>query len=217
MNYISLGHDCHMANSLNFIKLRKESLPFDFLFTAPQHGLEYVSFLIQNNFADFTDNLDYVGNKVISKNYPYAKFYHHDLIKNVQTLSKNMTIDHLNIDNETLIDKFKRRAHRFMEKINDPNGKCLFFYVFDKKYMLSDELFNKIMSSIDLFLYTMKNYSKCQFKLIIFIRNCTDDFQTIMNKINIDNKLVIFEQFNGINKNKCNKANLKRVIAKHSF
>ena len=46
MYYISLGPDCHIAGALNFMDLRLKALPFDFLLSLSNKGLEYVCSLI---------------------------------------------------------------------------------------------------------------------------------------------------------------------------
>ena len=113
-----------MAGLLNFMKLRHQSLPFDFLLSPVTKGLDYVSRLIDNNFIDFLNKLKYNSkNKVISEIYPHTQFYHHDLIKNKQKLVKSLKIDHLNME-ESLIKKFKRRGKRFINIINNYKNKC---------------------------------------------------------------------------------------------
>jgi hypothetical protein len=48
MIYVSLGVDCGSANILNVLKLRKQSLPFDWVVT-----YEGITNIINNNFEDF--------------------------------------------------------------------------------------------------------------------------------------------------------------------
>lgn len=137
---------------------RKEAFPFDFLLTDTEKGLEYVSLLIKNNFIDFLDELEYNKNfKVISKKYPYTQFFHHDLLKNKQTLVKSLKLDHVNLE-EPLINKFKRRSLKFMNIINSVDETCLFFYILSKNYIENNELFNKILLSVDTFLLTMNEF-----------------------------------------------------------
>ena len=128
ITYISLGPDCEIAGLLHDLKLRTQSLPFDFLLTNPLLGIKYVTDLINNEFSDSLDDLKYnKQNKVYSINYPNSLFYHHDLINNKQKLVKSLKIDHLNMD-EPLIDKFKRRGERFMNIINNKDNFNIFFY-----------------------------------------------------------------------------------------
>lgn len=54
MIYIPIGTDCHPAGNLNSLKLRKFSLPFDWLFiTEPNKIFEYLNNLISSQFAFF--------------------------------------------------------------------------------------------------------------------------------------------------------------------
>jgi hypothetical protein len=221
MNYISLGPDCHIAGALNLLKLRKEAFPFDFLLSESEKGLEYVSLLVQNNFVDFLDDLDYNLNfKVISKNYPYTQFIHHNLLKNKQTLVKSLKLDHINME-EPLIEKFKRRANRFMNIIVNPQEKCLFFYVLNINNITNNESLKKIIFTIDTFFETMNKFSKCNYRLIIFVKINVDNFVLIENIILEINKkynnLIIFEPFFGSNNDKDNKLNIERCIEKYNF
>jgi hypothetical protein len=161
---ISLGPDCWIAGTLNNLKIRKESFPFDFLLTDTNKGLEYVSKLIQTNFSDFTSDLEYNYNsKVISKYYPYAQFYHHDLLQNKQKLVKSLKIDHENME-ESLIEKFQKRSKRFMNIITNENNKCIFAY----KILLYD--ITNLHIQLNEFYNTMQIYSKCKFILILLIK-----------------------------------------------
>lgn len=219
MYYISLGPDCHMAGALNYLNLRKESLPFDFLLTDIDKGLEYVSLLIENNFNDFIENLEYNSNlKVISKNYPYAQFYHHDLLKNKQTLVKSLKIDHADMD-ELLIDKFKRRANRFIDIIKNDENKCIFLYKISAEHIINNDKLQKIISSIEMFIDIMNKSSKCKYVLIIFIMiNDNNDLlknNSIINNLNIKySKNILFEVFIGSNNNEDNKNNIIRCLEK---
>ena len=57
MNYVSLGSSCSIAYQLQILKLKKESLPFDWI---RSNNLPYVLNLIQNNFTGFFDDLEHV-------------------------------------------------------------------------------------------------------------------------------------------------------------
>ena len=220
MNYISLGYNCHMAGALNELNLRKEAFPFDFLLSKPERGLDYVSLLIQNNFEDFLENLQYNSNsKVISKNYPYVEFYHHDLLKNKQKLVKSLKIDHKNME-EPLINKFRRRANRFMNLILNDKIKILFFYIINIEYITNENSFKNIINSTNKFFETMDKISKCNYKLIIFVK-VDNNFYLIENTLDEINKkfnnLIIFEPFFGGNNPNDNKLNMNRCFEKYKF
>ena len=82
VNFMPLGPDCNASGWLIKLNLRNESLPFDFLLTEPTYtGINYVTNVIDKDFTNYLANLTYNHqNKVISKNYPNTKFWHHDLI-----------------------------------------------------------------------------------------------------------------------------------------
>ena len=185
-NLISLGPDCTVAGLLNRLNMRKQSLPFDFLLTNSELGIQYVSDLINNNFSNYLENLTY-NNKVYSKNYPNTVFLHHDLIANKQKLVKSLHIDHLNMD-EPLINKFKRRSERFINLINDKNNFNLFFYYIDSR-----ALSKKFYETLDNFVNIMKYKSNNQYLLIILLPDLNND--DIKIKINYNNKMIRFHSF----------------------
>jgi len=85
--FISLGPNCNLAGNLKCLNLRKQSLPFDWLLCNKVRIFEYVNSLINTNFSNFTTNLIYnYRGKVISTEYDYVEFFHHDLIKKYNTL-----------------------------------------------------------------------------------------------------------------------------------
>lgn len=217
MYYISLGPDCHIAGALNFMNLRLQALPFDFLLSPSNKGLEYVCSLIENNFSDFLNKLEYNNqNKVLSKNYPDTLFYHHDLIKNKQKLVKSLKIDHINM-NEPLITKFRRRGDRFMNIISNEN-KCMFFYILPINDIIIESNFINIMTSIDKFIKIMNKQSKCQYILIIFVKVDKINVLKISDKILLINekyKQVKLEPFFGKNINEDNTFNITICIDKY--
>jgi hypothetical protein len=97
-------------------------------------------------------------------------------------LVKSLKIDHINLE-EQLIEKFKRRGKRFMDIINCNEFHCMFFYVITLSDILDKKIFNEIMRTINLFIDTMNNYSKCQYILIIFITMNINDYDEVKNTI----------------------------------
>jgi len=74
---VSLGCDCHPAFMLDTLHLRKRSLPFDWLRTAPTKGLDFVTANFRDNFKDFLTNLSVnPDGHIVSEAFPYSEFYH---------------------------------------------------------------------------------------------------------------------------------------------
>jgi len=205
VNFMPLGPDCNASGWLIKLNLRNESLPFDFLLTEPTYkGINYVTNVIDKDFTNYLENLTYNHqNKVISKNYPNTKFWHHDLITNKQKIVKSIKIDHLNME-EPLIEKFKRRGKRFLNNMKNDNTIFLFYinytdFMYNKNDILND--INKFFNVIDK--KTSKKYSLC---VILYVNTdiVENNYLNLLN--NIDNKL-FFCQFVGgegseeINKN----------------
>ena len=218
--FISLGPDCHIAGALNFMKLRKQSLPFDFLLSHSTKGLKYVYKLIDNKFTDFLNDLEYNNkNRVISKNYPDTQFYHHDLIKNKQKLVKSLKIDHINME-EFLIEKFKRRGRRFINIIENDKNKCMFFYIISFNDIDNDIRFKEITTNINNFVNVLNNKGNCKYILIIFIKTNKKELVKINDKITfINNKYdeVKLEPFFGKNINEDNVFNITNCINKYNL
>lgn len=210
VHHISLGHDCQFAMALNIMGLRKCAYPFDFILTDANLGLKYVATLIDNNFCDFLDDLEYNSkNRVRSKKYPNTSFPHHDFIKNRQSLVKSLTIDRKNME-VPLIDKFKIRAKRLMDIILDPNNKCYFYYKQSSKN-ISNKLFE---SSLYHFANTMNSMAKCKYTLIISVYGSPNDIemQCINSKFNQLN--IYFELFVGDNNDEDNRYNMQVYLDK---
>ena len=166
--YIPLGCNCHPAYCLKKMKLRKFSLPFDWLLMKnSEQGLLYVAKQVETNFEYFVDGLLYNDRKkVISKHYPYIEFFHHDLLENS--------------DN---INKFKLRGQRFMNIIK--NDKIIFLYCIPFKIFKDKNKLNVFKSSIDYFVEIISK--KCNnFKLIIYFCCYEWDFDNIdLNDVDI--------------------------------
>jgi Putative papain-like cysteine peptidase (DUF1796) len=146
---ISLGCDCHPAHVLNTLNLRKFSSPFDWLYTTPSKGLNYVNKNIKEGFKFFLSDL--VKNEkgcVFSSNYAGSRFSHYpDLI-----------------DNQKTRKMFSRRWRRFLYYFNNRN--CLFLF-----NITSEGL--KDTSDVSLFLDSVNEFhrlAKGNHLLLIYIR-----------------------------------------------
>ena len=192
--YISFGPDCHAAGNLRFLGVRKTSLPFDWLLTDELRGIEYVNSLIRSNFEYFVADLKLIGSKtVISTHYPYAKFVHHNLLKNTMT-----PIGDCYEGGKDLVANFKTRCNRFMDIINNANNRPIFLYKISFNTYNNVEVFNKIISDINIFVNeVMPKHSKCKYRLIVYIS--VNDIQLYnsldLSDLNVGLENVNFEKY----------------------
>ena len=87
---IPIGCDCHPAYLLNSLKLRTQSLPFDWLNMNPIHGIQYVGENIKTKFNLFLSDLK-INDRgfIVSSTYSSTEFMHQkDLISNQETKEK---------------------------------------------------------------------------------------------------------------------------------
>ncbi len=81
---VPIGSNCLIAHHLDKSNLRKESLPFDWIFLPSCKIFEYVTELLRKEFSDFMENMKYDSDKYVEcTNYEGTKYMHHDLIGNV--------------------------------------------------------------------------------------------------------------------------------------
>ena len=160
MEFIPLGFNCHPAGNLNKLKLRKKSLPFDWLLIKQENIFEYINSLINTEFKNFTKNLTYNHRKkVISRNYDYVEFFHYDLIKNI-------TINRPADRNKNLIKTMNRRGKIFMDIIKS-NKKVVFICCINH-----DKLNKKLYD--DMLLFENNNNIKCNYKVLVYLSNNKD-------------------------------------------
>ena len=165
--YISIGPHCHPAGNLKKLNLRKESLPFDWLLCKQLRGFEYVNDLINENFSNFTTNLIYNNEGiVISKNYDYVKFFHHDLLKN-----KSNCADDIDQNDKILIEVMNKRGKRFMNIISNKENKVIFIYMLKHSYLIKDGLINNNKLFQDMINFDNNSNIKCNFKVLVYLAN----------------------------------------------
>jgi|LakMenE18May11ns_1017448.scaffolds.fasta_scaffold9878781_2 hypothetical protein len=177
--YIPLGRNCLTSGNLKEMKLRNCALPFDWILMKPSlKGFSCINQLIESNFNNFTDNLEYNdGKKVFSRNYPNLLFFHHDLIKY-----------------EEYKNKFNNRAARFMDIINNTENKCKFVYNISKLNYDNVEEMKEFKKDIYIFLQIMKN--KCAVVLNIIVDHTNDFELTLYEFLNdLQNVNVYFHKF----------------------
>jgi hypothetical protein len=141
MILISLGSQCHPAYWIKQSKINPISYPFDWLYTPPWLGLDYVVQNINNNFSLWLADLERVDggwrNNIVSKHYPYTVFPHYKRI----------------LSDPSVKEMLERRAKRFIETIKDSNKEITFVYVYFlyKDSILPDHL-NCFKDSVNEFL-----------------------------------------------------------------
>lgn len=139
---IPLGCDCHPAYMLNFLSLRKNSLPFDWLNINPIRTFEYVSENINDRFESFLKNIILNENGFYtSEKYPYSEFMHEkDLYK------------------QETIDKFKIRIDRFLNLIK--TEQIHFLHNIPVNTLLNENDIHQYINSIKIFQSKIPSSSK---------------------------------------------------------
>ena len=167
--FISLGPDCHPSGNLKKLNLRKQSLPFDWLLCNGNRRFEYVNNLINTNFSNFTTNLIYNHRgKVISKDYDYVEFFHHDLLKNVS--------DSVEETKEPLIEVMNKRGKRFMDIISNENNEVVFLCGLHHSKLIKDGLINNQKLYQDMINFDTNLNIKCNFKVLVYLYNDNEDY-----------------------------------------
>ena len=102
-HYISLGYFCSVASELEYLGLRNESSPFDWLIS----DFEGVVMSIQNNFEDFLGYDYLVQNRQCPAYYLNTKYkmqFFHDF-SSYKSLQKQLPL---------VQKKYQRRINRFL-------------------------------------------------------------------------------------------------------
>lgn len=125
--YISIGSQCSTPTLFDKLGVKKESLPFDWMFSTPQFVYTILKLLLieQKEITDIVDNHFFVCDKraILLEN------EHHVLNENGQILvnSKyNVCFPHDNISDR---DKYIRRIERLKKIILDKDNFLNFIYV----------------------------------------------------------------------------------------
>lgn len=136
---IPIGCDCHPANMLKKLHLRKQSLPFDWLNTQPEEAISYILENVESNFSKCFKNLRHnERGKAISENFPKTEFFHEPKI-----------IDDIEVQN-----KFIRRARRFQELIYSQD---VYYLCNIKVEIYKNDLFiKKFIKDVKLFSMNLK-------------------------------------------------------------
>ena len=142
--YISLGHDCSVAYRLQQLKLRKVSLPFDWIRC---NELKYITYCIGNKFQiiheDWSDTQG--TSKCTIKNTDYNFVFPHD-------------------DIDDFIPKYKRRIERFYDILKNDKIKKIFIRLSKKdetKELLElTQLLNIYTKNYDIFTHVYDKHKK---------------------------------------------------------
>lgn len=205
--FISLGSWCHPAMNLKYLGLRNESFPFDWILTKDEKVFYYVNDLINTNFKHFITNLTYNENKhVISKNYDFTDFRHHDLIKNI-SIGRDR-------NEKNLKEMYIRRVKRFMNNISDKNNNIIFLCIIHHRYLYNKDLWNdmkKFDNNINI---------KCSYKVLVYVYEDNNDFKFEIPKELSGLKHFIFDKYIR-NQKICriygNKNDFKKLLTKNKL
>lgn len=171
--FISLGPSCHPSGNLKKLNLRKQSLPFDWLLCDGNRTFEYVNNLINTKFSNFTANLVYnQRKKVISKNYDYVEFFHHDLLKNVSDKREDRK--------GSLIKIMNKRGKRFMDIISNEKNEVVFLCALHHTKLIKDGSINNHKLYKDMVNFDINSNIKCNFKVLVYLCNDNEDYNLVL-------------------------------------
>lgn len=167
--YISIGADCHAASNLRALGLRKESYPFDWLLIQQNRVFEYINELINTNFEYFTTDLKYNHRgKVVSNNYDYVEFFHHNLIT-------NKVLNRPEDDGKDLVELMHRRAKKFMNLITNKDANVVFLCKLHHTKLVHSAKLYKDMIKLE-----NNNNILCKFKILVYLCNENEDYELIV-------------------------------------
>lgn len=199
MEYVSLGGTCSVAFNLQELsktvdnKYREHAYPFDWVRV---DSLDNIRDIIENHFNEFIESCKKVNE---SMKFPISQddyFPYEDSDKQQKSIIMENKYgvrfyhdftDCINI--ETIINKYNRRIHRFMELLND---KKEIIFVRDEQKMKKINK-DKIERFIKL-LYKINNNIK--FKLIIIIHNPENKDNNIFNELKDNPNIKIINDIN---------------------
>jgi len=139
MEFCSLGPKCHSAKLLQYINKKKESYPFDWIYS----HLDMIIHCIGDGFTTFMDKRYYLNVDTLSKMQTHTYYY-----PNTITM-----FNHHNPLAKEDYDFFKRCINRFQALLKSNNPK-LFLYFAE----FSDEIQNAILEFNVQFTGFTKNY-----------------------------------------------------------
>jgi hypothetical protein len=166
LRYISLGHRCYISQILKLNNLISEAFPFDSII----YSFEGVIDCFQNNFSNFFPKKIICENIFVGKSHPQA-----DNNGNRKLFrGKYGCFTHHNLNDDIIIDTFKRRIQRLVNYLSVTDDEVIFL-----RTVLDDReiyLVNKFINTIQ------HIYPKLKFKLFLIYDN--KDMSEIILKYN---------------------------------
>jgi hypothetical protein len=164
MTYCSLGGLCHSAQLLKINDLKKESYPFDWIFSS----LPMVEHCIKDDFKTFLDKsqyIDYTTNITLKETQCEHRFYG----KMLGNPEHNIIFNHHNpLSNENDYAYFERCVNRFRDLLKSTKNKR--FLLFDT----NEDVANNLKKYLNFCYFLSEHISN--YKLFV-INNKVDGFQ----------------------------------------
>ena len=215
--FISLGPNCHAAGNLTSLDLRNQSLPFDWLLCDEKRVFEYINDLINTNFCNFTTNLKYNNKeKVISANYEYVQFFHHDLLKNNTHRQVYHNFHDKKDYNENLIEVMNRRGKKFMDIISNEDNEVIFLCMINYNKLIKNGMIHDNKLFKDMINFDNNKNIKCKYKVLVYLHNKDDDL-IIPNEVKKLNNFIFDKYVKNINVNRVygDKNDFKKLLEKN--
>jgi hypothetical protein len=176
MNFISIGAQCTTAALFQKLQLKRETLPFDWMFSTPQFVYTIIKLLLidKKEIDDIVDNHFFVCDK---KAYcPGAE--HHILNEDGPVLVNSKYMVCFPHDTESDRDKYIRRMKRFKEYLLDTDNYLYFVYVSCSSHDIGNYTINGIEPIQKLYEYIKQinnilKYTRINYKILVFDTNKT--------------------------------------------
>jgi hypothetical protein len=127
-NYISIGSQCTTATLFDRLGVKKESLPFDWMFSTPQfvHMIIKLLLIDKKEIEDIVDNYFFVCDKMAVHNNIQQHFITDDSGNSLINSKYNVCFPHNTLCDR---DKYIRRINRLKEIILNKENFIYFVYV----------------------------------------------------------------------------------------
>lgn len=169
--YISLGSQCTTPKLFEKLDVKKETLPFDWMFSTPEFVYKIIKMLLIDNLA-----IDNIVNehffKVDSRvKFKKVEYYYTDNNGTVPANSKYKVIFPHDYSHEK--DKYIRRLQRLKDIISDKNNFLYFFYISVSSKDLGNYVLDDKEPIQDLYIH-INNINEClktfrnNFKILVF-------------------------------------------------
>lgn len=172
--YISIGSQCTTATLFDILQVKKESFPFDWMFSTPQFVYTIIKLLLidKKEIDDIVDNHFFICDKRAE----LQGGEHHILNKNGPVLvnSKyNVCFPHDTISER---DKYIRRIERFKKTLVDKENFLYFVYVSVSSTNIGNYTIDRVEPIQQLYEYieqinNILKYIRTSYKIIVFDTN----------------------------------------------